>query len=236
MKKLFTIIAAVLITAIVFAQTPQKMSYQAVVRKTNGDLVKSSSIGMRVSILRGSTTGAVVYQEIYNPNPQTNVNGLVSIEIGSGAVLSGKFDTINWGSNSYFIKIETDPVGGSSYTITSTSQLLSVPYALYAAKSGNSFSGNYNDLTNKPTTSPTHGSQFFASSGTFTVPAGITTVWVTASGAGGGGGGGGEGCMYYGGIGGAGGGGICVIGYQLNVTPLNNYTITINAGGAGGNF
>ena len=150
MKKLFTILAAVLISASVFAQTPQKMSYQAVIRKTNGDLLQSSNVGMRVSILRGSTTGAVVYQEVYNPNPQTNVNGLVSIEIGSGAILSGKIDTINWASNSYFIKIETDPAGGSNYTITSTSQLLSVPFAFFAAKSGNSFSGSYNDLVNKP--------------------------------------------------------------------------------------
>jgi hypothetical protein len=73
--------------------------------------------------------------------PTTNTNGLASIEIGVGTVVSGNFSTIDWSNGPYFIKTETDPIGGVSYTITGTSQLLSVPYALYA-KSAGSVSGS----------------------------------------------------------------------------------------------
>jgi predicted MFS family arabinose efflux permease len=73
-----------LIITSTFAQAPDKMSYQAVVRDAAGKLVTNQAIGIRVGILLGTTIGAVVYQEIYNPNPQTNANGLFTIEIGSG--------------------------------------------------------------------------------------------------------------------------------------------------------
>jgi len=151
MKKIIAILSAVLITAGVFAQAPQKISYQAVVRNAEGKLVTNQSVGTRISILQGSVTGTEVFKEIYNPNPSTNANGLVSIEIGNGIALTGTFANIDWSGGTYFIKTETDPTGGTNYTISGTSQLLSVPYALYAQKAGNSFSGNYTDLSGKPT-------------------------------------------------------------------------------------
>jgi len=126
MRKLFTVLAAVLLTASVFAQSPEKMSYQAVIRNSSNALVTSTIIRMQISILQGSPTGTLVYLE--TQTPMTNANGLVSIEIGGGT----GFDTINWSNNFYFIKTETDPTGGTNYTITGTSQLLSVPYALHA--------------------------------------------------------------------------------------------------------
>jgi len=130
-----------LISSSIFAQTPQKMSYQAVVRNASNNLVASTAIGMQISILQGSSSGTAVYVETQTPT--TNANGLVSIEIGSGTVVSGSFATINWANGPYFIKTETDPdgaTGGISYTITGTSQLLSVPYALHA-KTAESVSG-----------------------------------------------------------------------------------------------
>lgn len=133
MKKLFSILVAVLITTALFGQVPQKMSYQAVIRDAGNKLITNHTIGMRVSILQGSVSGTEVYKEIFNPNPQTNVNGLVTIEIGGGIALTGRFDTINWAKGPYFIKTETDPTGGTNYSITGTSQLLSVPYALFSA-------------------------------------------------------------------------------------------------------
>jgi len=133
MKKLITILYAVIITASVFAQAPQKMSYQAVVRNSSNALVTSKSVGMRISILQGTSTGTEVYVEIYNPNPTTNANGLVTIEIGGGIPVTGTFSAINWATGPYFIKTETDPLGGTEYTIAGTSQLLSVPYAMFAA-------------------------------------------------------------------------------------------------------
>lgn len=138
MKKVLTNLAVVLFIASMFlpyqasAQAPQKMSYQAVIRDASDHLVTSQSIGMRVSILQGSATGIEVYKEIYNPNPQTNTNGLVTIEIGGGIPITGTFSGIDWANGTYFIKTETDPKGGTNYTITGTSQLLSVPYAFYA--------------------------------------------------------------------------------------------------------
>jgi hypothetical protein len=136
MKKIFTIFAAALMTASMFlpqqvaAQAPEKMSYQAVIHNSSDELVKNSQIGMQISILQGSASGTAVYVETQIPT--TNVNGLVSIEIGGGTVVTGDFTTIDWGSNLYFIKTEIDPSGGTNYTISGTTQLLSVPYALYA--------------------------------------------------------------------------------------------------------
>lgn len=126
MKKVFTFFAAVLLTASLWAQSPEKMSYQAVIRNSSDALVINTQIGMEINILQGSTSGTVVYTEVQTPS--TNANGLVSIEIGGGA----GFNTIDWEAGPYFIKTKTDPTGGTSYTITGTSQLLSVPYALYA--------------------------------------------------------------------------------------------------------
>jgi len=140
MKKVFTFLAAVLLTATGWAQSPEKMSYQAVIRDASDNLITDTQVGMQVSILQGTADGAAVYVETQEPT--TNANGLVSIEIGSSdaTVVSGDFTTIDWSTGIYFIKTETDLNGGSSYTITGTSQLLSVPYALHA-KSAETVSG-----------------------------------------------------------------------------------------------
>ena len=130
MKKLFVSFFSLFLSVIVFAQTPEKMSYQAVIRNGSNNLITSSSVGMQISILQGSASGTAVYVETQTPT--TNANGLVSIEIGTGTVRTGDFSTIDWANGPYFIKTETDPTGGSSYSITGTSQLLSVPYAMHS--------------------------------------------------------------------------------------------------------
>lgn len=130
MRKLYTLLTAIIITTSAFAQAPEKMSYQAVVRNGSNALVTSSLVGMQISILQGSSSGTAVYVETQTPT--SNANGLVSIEIGGGTLVSGDFSTIDWANGPYFVKTETDPTGGTSYTITGTSQLLSVPYALHA--------------------------------------------------------------------------------------------------------
>ncbi|HEY0297649.1 MAG TPA: hypothetical protein VGB84_00375 [Arachidicoccus sp.] len=133
MKK-FTLlfVLVTVLSSVAFSQTavPQKMSFQAVVRNSSNVLVANQSVGIRVSILQGSATGTAAYVETQSGT--TNANGLVSLEIGNGAVQVGSFAGINWGNGPFYIKTETDPSGGSNYTITATSQLLSVPYALYA--------------------------------------------------------------------------------------------------------
>lgn len=134
-KKIITICVILLMSANVFAQAPNKMSYQAIIRNSSNALITSSAVGMRISILRGSASGTAVYVETQTPT--TNINGLASIEIGGGTIVSGTFATMDWSNGPYFIKTETDPTGGSNYSITGTSQLLSVPYALYAKNAGN---------------------------------------------------------------------------------------------------
>ena len=130
MVKLINAICIVIIfTASSFAQAPNKMSYQAVIRNNSNVLITNQAVGMRISILQGATNGAAVYLETQTPT--TNINGLASIEIGAGAVVIGNFAAINWANGPYFIKTETDPNGGTNYSITGTSQLLSVPYALF---------------------------------------------------------------------------------------------------------
>ena len=131
MKKIYSILAGLLLTASVFAQAPQKMSYQAVIRNSSNTLITSAPIGMQISVLQGSAGGTAVYVETQTPS--TNANGLASVEIGGGTVVSGNFSTINWANGPYFIKTETDPTGGTVYTITGTNELMSVPYALFSA-------------------------------------------------------------------------------------------------------
>ena len=131
MKYILTFLTVVLFTICALAQAPEKISYQAVIRNSDDNLIINQIIGMQISILQGSTP---VYVETQTPS--TNANGLVTIEIGGGNIVSGNFATVDWANGSYSIKTETDPSGGTIYTITGTSQLLSVPYALYAANGG----------------------------------------------------------------------------------------------------
>ncbi len=153
MKKLITILAAVLMTATLFAQAPQKMSYQAVIRNTSDALVKSTPVGMRISILQGSSTGTAVYVETQKPS--TNINGLVSLEIGTGTLVTGTFAAIDWANGPYFIKTETDPTGGIVYTIAGTSQLISVPYALFSSNGTPGPQGPQGATGNTGATGPT---------------------------------------------------------------------------------
>lgn len=114
----------------VIAQVPQKMSYQSVVRNASNQLLQNASVGIKISILQGTVSGTAVYSETHSVI--TNANGLFSLGIGGGNVLSGVFNSINWANGPYFVKSEIDPSGGADYTISGTSQLLSVPYALFA--------------------------------------------------------------------------------------------------------
>lgn len=153
MKKFLFTIAIALGAFLASAQVPEKMSYQAIIRNNSGQLLPNQSIAVKVSILQGSPAGAAVYSERLTGN--TNANGLISMEIGSGTVLTGTFNTIDWTTGSYYLKTETDPAGGTNYIITGTSQLLSVPYAMYAKSAGGGgggFSLPYTNTLNNAST------------------------------------------------------------------------------------
>jgi len=119
-----------------FAQVPQALNYQAVARNTSGNLITNQLVGLRLSVLAGSSTGTVSYEETQTAT--TNQFGLFTIAIGTGTPVTGTFSTINWSTGQYWLKVELDATGGTSYVTMGTAQLLSVPYALYAASSGTS--------------------------------------------------------------------------------------------------
>ena len=142
MKKISTLLIVVFGFTTLFAQAPQRLSYQAVVRDASDKLIANKNVSMRISILQGNANGSLIYSEAQTV--ASNINGLVTLQIGGGNVLSGAFSSINWSSGNYFVKTETDPNGGSNYSIAGTSQLLSVPYALYANASGSGGGTTYN--------------------------------------------------------------------------------------------
>ena len=148
MKKIYLIIAAIMlsITALM-AQSPEKFSYQAVVRDAAGHLISNGTVNVRISILQSSPLGDnVVYLESHTVT--TNLNGLLTLEIGGGNSIEGSFSDIDWANGPFFLKTEIDPDGNGTYAISSEQQLMSVPYALYAKKSENGFSGNIADYFN----------------------------------------------------------------------------------------
>lgn len=128
MKKLSTIFIALMIISSIWAQPPERISYQAVIRNSNGVLVANQQVGLMISILQGSENGSAVYSEIQYPT--TNANGLISVEIGQ----EPDFGNIDWSDGIFFIKTEIDPDGGTNYNIVGVSQVLSVPFALYALR------------------------------------------------------------------------------------------------------
>lgn len=134
-KVLLFLFVLMLSSAALFAQAPQKMSYQAVVRNANNTLVANQNVSARISILQGSVNGAPVYVEIHNAT--TNANGLLTLEVGGGNTVTGSMATIDWANGPFFLKSEIDPAGGVNYSVEGVQQFLSVPYALYAEHAGN---------------------------------------------------------------------------------------------------
>jgi hypothetical protein len=112
---------------------PQKMTYQFVARNAQNQLIQNNAVGLRISILQGAPNGNSVYVETHTP--QTNGNGTATIEVGAGTVVSGVFANIDWSTGVYYIQTEMDPQGQQGYSVTAVSQLLTVPYAFYSARS-----------------------------------------------------------------------------------------------------
>ena len=130
MKALITFLALTMLALSSIAQAPEKMTYQAVVRDANDNLLTNQFVSIRVGILKDGPSMTTVFQEIHTLS--TNANGLMSFEIGTGAILTGAISAIDWSNGTFFVKTEIDPTGGSNYNIIAQSQLLSVPYALHA--------------------------------------------------------------------------------------------------------
>jgi len=220
MNRSLLLLAGVMLSLALLAQSPEKFSYQSVIRDADGKLLQNKTVGIRISVLEDSVSGMPIYTETHSAN--TNANGLVTIEIGNGTT-SGNFDEINWSSAAYFLKTETDPTGGTNYNITGVSQFLSVPYALYAKEAGKGW--------------PVASKTVITSSQTWTVPSAVTKIKVELWGASGGGGGAGAYSYSYsynlnnGGYGGSGG----FTTQEIEVEPNQEFNITIGTHGPAGN-
>ena len=135
MKKLIlSIVAIATLSLSSFGQSPEGFKYQAVVRDAGNLILNNQAVGMQMVIQQGSIGGTTVYTETFAPT--TNGYGLVNLEIGTGTT-TDDFTIIDWANGPYFIETAVDVTGGTSYTVMGTSQLMSVPYALYAKTSGN---------------------------------------------------------------------------------------------------
>ena len=133
-KSIFTLINLCIAT-LVFAQTPQTFSYQAVVRDSSWQVLQNQSIGVKVAIIEDVASGTIVYEEEHTAT--TNDIGLINLAIGGGNVLQGTMRAINWGGFDHFLEISVDVSGGTTYVAMGTTQLRSVPYALFAETSNN---------------------------------------------------------------------------------------------------
>jgi hypothetical protein len=134
MKKALLILNAILLCELCFAQAPQGFNYQGVARNAAGDPIASKTIKVRLSILDLTATGTAVYAETHSP--ATSANGLFSTTVGAGTVVTGVFANIDWANGSKFLKSEIDINGGNNFVTVATTQMMSVPYALYAQTSG----------------------------------------------------------------------------------------------------
>jgi hypothetical protein len=131
---LLSLVAIAALSLSSFGQSPEGFKYQAVVRDAGNLILSSQAVGMQLTIQQGNIGGTAVYTETFAPT--TNAYGLVNLEIGSGTS-TDDFTTLDWANGPYFMETAVDVTGGTSYSIMGTSQLMSVPYALYAKTSGN---------------------------------------------------------------------------------------------------
>ena len=143
MKNLLYIL--LFLPSLLLAQAPEGVNYQALIRDASGVVVANQNVGIQLSLLQGSASasasGSAVYKE--NFSPTTNDFGLVNLQIGAGTPTLGTFSSIDWSNGTYFIETAVDVSGGTSYVVISTTQFMSVPYALYAKNAGNNSSFDF---------------------------------------------------------------------------------------------
>jgi hypothetical protein len=128
MKQLFTLLLLA-VSSVIAAQAPQSIPYQAVIRNTDGSVMANTSINIIFKIHDFSATGTVVYEESHNTS--SSEQGLVALNVGGGTPITGTFIDINWGNGAKFLQVLMNP--GNGMIDLGTQQMMSVPYALYAA-------------------------------------------------------------------------------------------------------
>lgn len=147
MRNLLTLSITLLLAIGLYAQVPQAFKYQAVVRGNTGNVLVNQLVSFKVSILQGSSSGTSVYSE--KQTLSSNDYGIVNMNVGTGTIVSGNFTTIDWGGDDYFIKVEFDATGGANFQFMGSSQILSVPYSIYAKKAGSADNDNDTNPANE---------------------------------------------------------------------------------------
>jgi hypothetical protein len=136
--KRITVITTTLLTFFLcissWAQAPQGINYQAVVRDNLGNVLPTTNVGIEISIHQATPTGTIVYSEIFSPT--TTSLGMINLVIGQGAPVVGTFSAIDWSAGPYYCEMGLDITGGTTYLSMGTQQFMSVPYALYAENGG----------------------------------------------------------------------------------------------------
>ena len=135
MKRTYLLIATLFLSALSFAQAPHTFSYQTVIRDVNWNVIPDQDVSILVRILEDGPLGDVRYSEEHFVT--TSKIGLVNLAIGGGFLYSGSFDDIDWGNHMYFVEVSVDIDAGDNYLLMGSTQLRSVPYALFAETSEN---------------------------------------------------------------------------------------------------
>jgi hypothetical protein len=144
MKKILTLFLLVVVAITTNAQAPpEAFNYSAVARDANSNPIANSTIGIQMTILMGSPIGSTVYQENHFVN--TDDYGLFNLIVGGGSILSGTIADIDWGADDYYLQVGMDANGGNNFLNMGSTQLLSVPYALYAKTAGSVNGGSQID-------------------------------------------------------------------------------------------
>ncbi|MFH2141658.1 MAG: hypothetical protein ABIJ97_04505 [Bacteroidota bacterium] len=172
MKKIIFASIFLTIGLMIFGQSPQSFKYQSVIRNSSGLVIPNQLVSIRIGIIEGLISGPLIYQEEHSVT--TNDFGLVNLEIGNGNVVSGDFSLVPWGSDSYFIKIELDENGGTNYQLMGVSQLLSVPYAMFAEKAGNVNNNDTSAINELQIISISNDTMYLTNGGYAVLPAGFS--------------------------------------------------------------
>ncbi len=173
------------VSMVALAQAPQKISYQAVARDAGGNMLPMQNIGVKFILYQGSIGGTISYAETHAVT--TNSFGLFSVFIGGGSPTAGNFSAIIWANGPYFVETLIDPAGGTSYSSIGTQQLMSVPYALYAEKSGNAIAPTFTInspntvLSNTATSSYTLNVPTYSAGPGISITSGVITNTAAAS-------------------------------------------------------
>ncbi len=124
-----------------FAQSDQGFNYQAVVQNSDGEIIKDDFVSLRFWILKGSSNGDILYRESHSA-VYTGTEGILSLQIGTGSSDVGDFESIDWSADKHFIRVDLDENNGNDYTQMGITQLMAVPYAMYAFNAGGGVSGD----------------------------------------------------------------------------------------------